>query len=101
MTLDGAPLDEAEISFDAGDGTIPVSFEVRAGQFSGEAIVGEKTVRIFAMRPSKPNPRLGPTDVQNPFENILPEKYGYNSEITLEVGGGNDTENLSYELRSK
>ncbi|TWT66246.1 hypothetical protein Pla123a_47700 [Posidoniimonas polymericola] len=100
VTLDGSPLDDARIEFDSGDGAPPESLVVTSGAFSGNVVVGTKTVRFFALRPSKPNPMLSPTDVQNPFENILPDRYGYDSAITIDLSVDDPT-NLSYELESK
>lgn len=101
VSLDGDPLDDATVEFDPGDGTPPKPFDITAGRFSGEVVVGPKTVRFFALRPSKPNRRLGPTDVLNPFENILPHRYGYDSTMTIEVTPDSSTGELSYELTSK
>ncbi|MEM6330730.1 MAG: hypothetical protein AAF790_10820 [Planctomycetota bacterium] len=100
VTLDGQPLDDARIEFDPGDGTVGTSLDVTQGAFSGEVETGLKTVRIFAMRKSKPDPRLKPTDVQNPFDNILPHRYGYDSTVKITVGT-DDTTALQYNLTSK
>jgi hypothetical protein len=99
VTYDGQPLDDATIEFDHLDGSRPTTLDISGGQFSGEVLVGEKAVRFFALRPSKPNPRLGPTDVQNPFENILPDRVGHDSDMKLTVGSGEETD-LKYELAS-
>jgi hypothetical protein len=101
VSLDGKPLDDARVEFDHGDGTPPTTLQVTQGHFTGEVKTGKKIVRFFALRPSKPNPRLGPSDVQNPFDNILPDKYGYDSELALEVGADSATEELKYDLKSK
>ncbi|WP_442484477.1 hypothetical protein [Aeoliella sp. SH292] len=101
VSLDGKPLDDARVEFDHGDGTPPTTLLVTQGQFNGEVKTGKKIVRFFALRPSKPNPRLGPSDVQNPFDNILPDKYGYDSDLALEVGTGSATEELKFDLKSK
>lgn len=101
VMLDGKPLDDARIEFDHGDGTPPTTLDITAGQFAGEVLLGKKTVRFFALRPSKPNRNLGSTDVQNPLDNILPDKYGYDSELSLEIVSDSPMENLSYELRTK
>jgi hypothetical protein len=101
VSLDGKPLDDARVEFDHGDGTPPTTLQVAQGQFTGEVKTGKKTVRFFALRPSKPNPRLGPSDVQNPFDNILPDKYGYDSDLALEVGADLATEDLKYDLKSR
>jgi hypothetical protein len=101
VSLDGKPLDDARVEFDHGDGTPPTTLQVTQGQFTGEVKTGKKIVRFFALRPSRPNPRLGASDVQNPFDNILPDKYGYDSDIALEVGADSPTEDLKYDLKSK
>lgn len=101
VSLDGKPLDDARVEFDHGDGTPPTTLPVTQGQFTGEVKTGKKIVRFFALRPSKPNPRLGSSDVQNPFENILPDRYGYDSDMALEVVADSGTEGLKYDLKSK
>ena len=100
VTLDGKPLDEAVIEFDAGDGSVPTSLEISGGEFSGTVVVGEKTLRFFAMRPSKRDRRLAPTDVQAPLENTLPDRYGNDSEFMLVVTPENAA-GLSYDLQSQ
>ena len=101
VSLDGKPLDDARVEFDHGDGTPPATLDITQGHFTGEVKTGKKTVRFFALRPSKPNPRLGPSDVQNPFDNILPDKYGYDSDLTLEVTADAPPADLKYDLKSK
>ncbi len=100
VTLDGTPLDDAVIEFDAGDGSPPEAIEIAAGKFTGSVLVGRKTVRLFAMRPTKPDPRRPPTDLVAPFENVLPDRYGHDSTFTVDVSGDNAAD-LQYDLESK
>lgn len=100
VTLDGKPLDDAVVEFDHSDGSMPTTLDISAGKFSGHVLLGNKTLRFFAMRPSKPNPRLGSTDAQAPFENILPDRYGYDSTTKLSIES-EDLMDLNYELTSK
>ena len=101
VNLDGVALDDAVIEFDSGDGSVPASLNIVRGAFSGGVTLGTKTVRIFAMRPArKSRSGLGATDVQNPLENIIPHRYGYDSTVTVAIGAEGNT-NLNYQLESK
>ena len=101
VMLDGNPLDEARVEFDHGDGTPPTTLAIAGGKFGGEVKVGKKILRFFALRPSKRNPRLSSSDGQNPFDNMRPDKYGYDSDIVLEIGSDSQGEDLKYDLKSK
>ncbi len=100
VTLDGEPLEDAFVEFQPGDGSRGTTLMIAAGEFSGDVLVGNMTVRFFAMRPAKPDPRLSPLEMQNPRKNILPDRYGFDSttqlDLTTEEGTG-----LSYQLDSK
>ena len=99
VMLDGQPLDDAIVEFHPSGGFAPTSLNVIAGKFSGSVAVGEKKVCFFAMRATKRDPSLGPTDAQNPVDNILPDRYGYESAIKLNVGTDKSID-LKYELLS-
>ena len=100
VTLDGEPLDDAIVELDAGDGTPATSLDIRNGAFSGDVLLGKKTLRFFAMRPTKPDPTLSPSDVQAPVENILPDRYSLNSTEQIDVPSAGLSD-LSYQLTSE
>ena len=100
VTLDGQPLDDAVIEFQPTDGARGMSLDIVGGQFSGEVPIGPKTVRFAAMRAAKPDPRLSAHEVQNPLQNILPERYGFDSTLRLELTETPATD-LKYELTSR
>ena len=100
VTLDGTPLTDASIHFDACDGTMPASLPIVDGSFSGEVVVGDKTVRIIAMRATARDPNMPATDVVAPEQNVLPDRYGHSSELKLNVTT-EPTTDLRYELESK
>lgn len=104
VTLDGNPLEEATVQFDANDGSVPEIVKIAEGEFSGEVTPGMKTLRFRAMRLAE---KLSPTKMENrgggmkpPYSNILPQKYGRGSDIQLDVLLEGNAE-LKYELKSK
>ena len=99
VTFDGSPLQDGIVEMDAGDGTPPLSLEIQNGQFAGDVLLGKKTLRFFAMRPPKKDPSLSPSDVQPPLENVLPNRYGYDSSYAIDVPP-DGLSDLKYELVS-
>ena len=99
VTLDGNPLNDAVVQVDAGDGAVPTSLPISEGQFAGEVLLGKKTLRFFAMRKTERDPRLRAIDMQAPEENVLPDRYGYDSTFTIEVPAAG-IQGLVYELTS-
>ncbi len=98
VTFDGKPLTDATLQVDPNDGSIPAMIEISNGMFSGRARVGKQTLRFSAVRIAK-TPRDPAEGLKPPHENILPPKYGFQSEITLEVVPDGNL-NLVYELVS-
>ena len=104
VTLDGAPLDEATISF------VPTAAGQRQSAWTtiknGEYAIantdgigtGPFRVEIRALRPTgeKPNPNE-PTLV--PSKEIVPSKYNSHSELTVEIKPGENA--ADFELKSK
>jgi hypothetical protein len=104
VTLDGAPLDEAMISF------VPTAGGQRQSAWttikSGEYTIAEKDgigigsfrVEIRALRPTgeKPNPNE-PTMV--PSREIIPSRYNSNSELRAEIKPGANT--ADFAMKSK
>jgi hypothetical protein len=104
VTLDGAPLDEATISF------VPMTGGARQSAWTtiknGEYTIVEKDglgtgpfrVEIRALRPTgeKPNPNE-PTMV--PSKEIIPSRYNSNSELKAEIKPGVNTKDFA--LKSK
>jgi len=104
VTLDGAPLDEATISF------VPTVGGQRQSAWTtiknGEYAIAEKDglgtgpfrVEIRALRPTgeKPNPNE-PTMV--PSKEIIPAKYNSNSELKAEIKPGENA--ADFAIKSK
>jgi len=104
VTLDGKPLDGAEVQFEP-DGARPsIAFTDENGHyvlnFTGAregATIGKHTVRIVSARGSSGGEGNGPYIEARP--ELLPEKYHVNSQLTADVQSGNNT--IDFDLQSK
>jgi hypothetical protein len=98
VTLDGAPLDEGEITFLAFSGAAADVLPVRKGAFSGSVSVGPQRVQFAAHTTVKRSifPDQPPVDVQ---ENALPVKYHAESTLQADIKPGANPP-LRFELRS-
>ena len=104
VTLDGAPLDDATITFvpTAGGQRQAAWTTVKGGQYSIAAKdglgTGQFRVEIRALRPTgeKANPNE-PTMV--PAKEALPSKYNSKSELTVEIKPGTNT--ADFDLKSR
>jgi hypothetical protein len=85
VTRDGAPLASGKIVFDAGPGVPATELDIQDGVYSGQVLVGSKTVRISSY---KTVPQKGPMKDQTMLENTLPAKYNTDSKETREVKEG-------------
>lgn len=104
VTLDGKPLDGAEVSFEPSDSRPSVAFTDDSGhyvlKFTGArngATVGTHTVRIVSARGSSGGEGDGP--LVKARRELLPPKYHEKSTLVAEVKSGNNT--IDFELESK
>lgn len=87
VTLDGVPLAEGTISFDAGDGAVPGNAEVRGGAYTLAAKPGKNRVVIRAFR-IDPKVKVS-TDPVRPIDgrvNYVPAIYNDKTTLSAEVG---------------
>jgi hypothetical protein len=89
VTLDGAPLASGKIVFDEGPSVPATELDIKDGAYSGQVLVGSKTIRIFSY---KTVPQKGPMKDQTMLENILPAKYNTASKEVREVKEGGPNE---------
>lgn len=104
VTLDGKPLDGAEVQFEPSDSRPSVAFTDENGhyvlKFTGSrdgATVGTHTVRILSARGSSGGEGDGPLVKARP--ELLPAKYHEKSTLTADVQSGNNT--IDFDLQSK
>lgn len=97
VTRDGAPLASGKIVFDEGPSVPAAELDIKDGVYSGQVLVGSKTVRIFSY---KTVPQKGPMKDQTMLENTLPAKYNTASKETREVKEGVPNE-FDFTLTSK
>lgn len=77
VTLDGAPLASGRIVFEGEPGVPAGEFEIKDGAYAGQAQVGPKTVRLYALKdpgPQKGQPK-GPGYDTMKTEIPIPAKY--------------------------
>lgn len=104
VTLDGKPLDGAEVSFEPSDARPSVAFTDDSGhyvlKFTGArdgATVGTHVVRIVSARGSSGGEGDGPLVPAR--RELLPAKYHEKSTLVAEVKSGNNT--FDFDLQSK
>jgi len=97
VTRDGAPLASGKIVFDEGPSVPATELDIKDGVYSGQVLVGSKTVRIFSY---KSVPQKGPMKDQTMLENTLPAKYNTASKEVREVKEGVPNE-FDFTLTSK
>ena len=101
VTLDGAPLKEADMVFRTTDGKHAAGAKVADGKFATKLAAGSTIVEISALMDSPD----GKVKEENPGEKVpvkvqlIPKKY--NSETTLKVEIKADADDLKFELTSK
>ena len=98
VTLDGKPLKEGEIVFEAADGKVaPVAAPIQDGTFALRVPTGSKVVRINAAGPSD---KIDPV-LKTPFrESIIPEVYNSDTKLTANVEAGKANK-FTFTLKSK
>ncbi|QDU75539.1 Bacterial Ig-like domain (group 1) [Bremerella volcania] len=104
VTLDGKPLDGAEVQFEPTNARPSVAFTDENGhyvlKFTGSrdgATIGTHTVRILSARGSSGGEGDGPVVKARP--ELLPPKYHEKSTLTADVQSGNNT--IDFDLQSK
>ncbi len=104
VTLDGKPLDGAEVSFEPKDGRPSIAIADPSGhyvlKFTGSrngAAIGAHVVRITSARGSSGGEGDGPLVKARP--ELLPAKYHAKSTLTAEVAAGNNE--IDFDLTSK
>ncbi|VTR99495.1 hypothetical protein [Tuwongella immobilis] len=99
VTLDGQPLPEGTISFDANDGAAPGNATIVNGAYKLEARPGKNIVKINSY---KVDPKIKPSnDPIRPVDNrvnVIPKRYNVQSELTAEVG---DKTSFDFSLSTK
>jgi hypothetical protein len=111
VTLDGQPLADAVVSFDASDGQFSYGLTDAGGHYSLQVdsemkgvTPGEKTVRISTTRKILGlNASEGASEAdpatQLKADEKVPEKYNKNSELKITVGSDKTT--YDFDLKSK
>lgn len=102
VTVDEQPLADGTIHFAPADGSGPSQAAViREGKYGMELVRTSYKVQIFAPKPAKVVAKL---DENGPgggprMEEMLPQRYNIQSELTLKVTG--PTKAANFELKSK
>jgi len=96
VTLDGAPLPDALVTFAPKDasGSTMLATTDSSGNYRGEAHVGQHAVSIVTYREA--NPDSDPPRAAAPEK--VPVKYNYKTELMAEVKSGSNT--LDWQLKS-
>lgn len=96
IKIDGKPLPEGEIIFEAADGTkIPVSAPIKNGTYTAQVPPGAKKVKVLATRPPKRrDPILGDT-AREPM--VAPE-YNDRTTLTADIKPGKNAD-VNFEVK--
>jgi hypothetical protein len=97
VLIDGNPLPEGEIIFEAEDGqTTPAAGPIKDGKYSVKVAPGKKKVRINASRPTKkPDPVMGAAA----RESMIPPEFNAQTRLTWEVKPGKQ-ENVNFDVKA-
>ena len=94
VTYKGELIPDGSISFVPGDPKLsPQGASIRDGKYAAQVRKGTMTVKITG---SKPDPNEKMYDGTPVWTDFVPEKYGSQSTLTLEIKG-NQTENFDLE----
>jgi hypothetical protein len=97
VTLDGQPLQEADIVFVPLDAALgPDAGQIHDGSFAFRAKAGRKRVEIRTSRPFRINTAMGETTI---WKNHLPARYSSQSVLQAEVSAQGDN-NFTYHLHT-
>jgi hypothetical protein len=77
VTLDGKAMDAAKVNFSVG-GQAPIEFDVKNGEFSGEAFVGKNSVQVVLQKDGPP----ATTDKAEPTKISLVGPHILTAEVT-------------------
>lgn len=95
VTLNGKPLQSGSIVLDPKDGKgKPVGGGIENGSFTLDAPLGEKIVRISAMKSTGKKDQYG----EDVTESLIPEKFNRLSELTETVKESDN--NFTFDLKS-
>lgn len=83
VTLDGKPLEVAEVSFVSPTLGHLETFPVKNGSFSGKARPGERRVEFYAFRDLPSDPQAPAMRLK--VVSLIPEKYSSASTLTADV----------------
>ena len=94
VLLDGVPLPEGDITFVPADASKAAQAgKIANGKFEVTVLAGSHRVKIEATREL---PKKGGFSY---FESIIPERYNTNTELTVDVQPGGETD-ADFELKS-
>ena len=94
VTYQGELVPDGSISFVPGDPKLsPQGASIRDGKYTAQVRKGTMTVKITG---SKPDPKQKMLDGSPFWTDFVPEKYGAQSTLTVEIKG-NQTENFDLE----
>ena len=97
VKVDGQPLQEGEIIFEAIDGqTTPAAGKIANGNYALKAIPGKKRVKINASRPTrKPDPVMGSAA----RESMIAREFNEKTVLTVELLSGKQ-EGVDFEVKA-
>lgn len=101
VTLDGKPLDDAQVIFLNEDRTAAGSGQISEGEFEFNVKPGSYKVEILASRevPGKTAPpEMGGGPIS---ESIIPARYNYETELTATVGTDEEANAYKFDLTSE
>ena len=96
IKMDGKPLPEGEIIFEAADGTkAPVAAPIRDGAYAAQVPPGAKKVKVLATRPPKRrDPILGDTA----REPMVGPEYNDRTTLTADIKPGKNAD-VNFEVK--
>ena len=97
VKVDGQPLAEGEIIFEAADGTTtPGAGPIKDGRYEIKVLPGAKKVRISASRPTrKPDPVMGAAA----REQMIAREFNQQTKLTAEVRPGKN-EGVDFDVKA-
>jgi hypothetical protein len=97
VTVDGQPLKEGDIIFEAADGSVtPAAGKIVDGKYSLKILPGPKKVRINASRPTrKPDPVMGAAA----RESMIAAEFNEQTRLTADIKAGRQT-GVDFEVKS-
>ncbi len=97
VNIDGKPLPEGEIIFEASDGSkTPGTGPIMQGQYTAKVLPGPKKVKILASRPTKIPDRMLGAAAREPM--IAPE-FNLKTKLEVELKPGKN-EGVNFEVKA-